>query len=966
MADVAGAVALQQRTNLDASKQLFVGGIPYLKHITSRKGWKGYIVFPLIVAPIDTSSGSINLDEIRPFISLDALKEITGGQAPSALLEELLSLEEAIGLDKPLEGLPTLDEIDNALREHNNDWPWRSDTQTPIDSISEVGLFSRWFLFQADKQVFTLGLSNDLNEMVQNDLPSGSALSYWITGEQVVPPSDSSQIILEPLSLNLEQRHAVELAMTERLTVVTGPPGTGKSQVATSILINAAYRGETVLFASKNNKAVDAVEERVNAIGPRPTLLRLGAGNLQERMTDYLTRVLSVSASEHERSRLVVAQHRHEMLRMKQSRIERDLDSVIEKRNRLDQREQEVEAARVLLGEVAFHGATNVDLPGARHQVNQLERAMRRGTKATASPLARAMWFVVGRGRERKAEEAQEGFRTTAEHLGLTLPFEVNDDQDAQERLINLAHAHLDATDAAVDYLGALAALTSLPGPDALSHERSSVADDIALNSDQLWNSWLRTLSDRMTPQQRTDLAKYRAISQQISAGARSKALRRQQIQLFPNISKFLPCWAVTSLSVRNRIPFQAEFFDLVVIDEASQCDIASALPLLMRAKRAVVIGDPMQLRHVSKLHSTRDETLMATHGITHLPQWSYSSQSLFDLAASIVDGRCLVDLRDHHRSDADIISFSNEYFYEGRLRVATHYDRLNRPDTDRAVRWIQVDGRVTTPSGGSSLNLPEAEAAVTELERLAQQGYSGSVGIVTPFRPQANRILDMARSRPSLTAFLNSSDFTVGTAHSFQGDERDVIIFSPVVADGVSPGSLRFLQNNSNLFNVAITRARAALLIVGDARESSIRQLDYLAAFARHVDSLDGTTRLSADYVSEDFGPTYPTNDGPTVSDWEKELYEALHARGIVTTPQLPVEQYSLDLALIDGTRRLDIEVDGERYHRAWDNELKRRDQLRNRRMIELGWDVMRFWVYQVRDDLDGCVDRVDGWQNA
>lgn len=77
-------------------------------------------------------------------------------------------------------------------------------------------------------------------------------------------------------------------------------------------------------------------------------------------------------------------------------------------------------------------------------------------------------------------------------------------------------------------------------------------------------------------------------------------------------------------------------------------------------------------------------------------------------------------------------------------------------------------------------------------------------------------------------------------------------------------------------------------------------------------------------------------------------------------------MEQYLLDFAIIAGDRRLNVEVDGEHYHRNWDGELCRRDQIRNQRLIELGWDVMRFWVYQVRDDLSVCVQRVQEWVAA
>ena len=98
-------------------------------------------------------------------------------------------------------------------------------------------------------------------------------------------------------------------------------------------------------------------------------------------------------------------------------------------------------------------------------------------------------------------------------------------------------------------------------------------------------------------------------------------------------------------------------------------------------------------------------------------------------------------------------------------------------------------------------------------------------------------------------------------------------------------------------------------------------------------------------------------------MSDWERVFYRALYRAGIKSVPQFSVDKYVLDFAVLDGERRLNIEIDGEQYHRNWDGELCRRDQIRNQRMMELGWDVMRFWVYQVRDDLDRSVERVRHW---
>lgn len=110
--------------------------------------------------------------------------------------------------------------------------------------------------------------------------------------------------------------------------------------------------------------------------------------------------------------------------------------------------------------------------------------------------------------------------------------------------------------------------------------------------------------------------------------------------------------------------------------------------------------------------------------------------------------------------------------------------------------------------------------------------------------------------------------------------------------------------------------------------------------------------------------GPEYPSVANPErVSDWERLFYRAIYRAGVSPIPQYPVEKYVLDFAVVVGDKRLNIEIDGERYHRNWDGELCRRDQIRNHRLMELGWDVMRFWVYQVRDDLDRCIARVQQW---
>jgi very-short-patch-repair endonuclease len=339
---------------------------------------------------------------------------------------------------------------------------------------------------------------------------------------------------------------------------------------------------------------------------------------------------------------------------------------------------------------------------------------------------------------------------------------------------------------------------------------------------------------------------------------------------------------------------------------------------------------------------------------------------SLFDLARSLCRVEDIVNLRDHHRSHRDIIAFPNRHFYRGRLRIATDHGSLRRaPGDGPAIIWIDVKGRVTRPSAGGALNNVEAQAIVAELRELAMtRGYDGAIGVVTPFRAQANRIRTLVHQDRELSQALAPLSFVVDTAHGFQGDERDTILFSPVVSAGAGEHSLRFLKSHGNLFNVAITRARAELIVVGDRQAALDSGVAYLAGFAEYARDL--SERAAPAAAAIDAGPEYPVVPQPELaSEWERVFYRVLYAAGLRPVPQYEEAPDILDLALFDGERKLDIEVDGENYHRNWDGEICRRDQIRSRRLDDRGWDVMRFWVYELRDDMDGAVRRVRMWKD-
>lgn len=958
-------------------KNLYLGYPVFVRKVRTMKG-SSTVVEPFFLFQYDVgaghSGGASAIAGDVPWINpkpLHALPKAVG-EGPQ---QEAIRLTELLGLDKGTVNPVEFDEVVDRLRAERSDWRWIEDPDPyripkhpRLSRVSEAGLYNRAILVLADKPTYTVGLESELKKLMvlKEEQYSDTALGRWLTGHDAASSPLSGDLFLEVVPLNTEQRAATRQGLISDLTVVTGPPGTGKSQIVTSLLANAAWSGTKVLFCSRNNKAVDVVEKRVNSLGSRSVLLRLGRSEHHIQLADYLSALLSAPVRSVS-SDFADAQIRRRSILSSIDDLEAQSREVIEQRNLTDRLEPATEPAREIFGEERLRRL--VADPWIDHftaDADRLALAVKRVTRRHRVVFMKALW---DRFHERRIENLARVAARTRDglaELGVTLP-------DARPSYGNMEAWRRAAADAmkrtrhlrdAIPYFNSLRKLNGQTPLEVLDKKRHQLHARLVPASRQVWMDWLDCLPSSLSQKDRQALGSYLSLVKlrgHISAMARD---------LLPSVAKFLPCWALTNLTAR-RFPFDPAFFDIVVVDEASQCDIASALPLLYRAKRAVIIGDPRQLRHITQIGKQQDERLLERHGLLtdHL-RWSYSVNSLYDLASYLCRAGDVVGLRDHHRSHAHVIGFSNEYFYEGTLRVATSYDSLDLIDSGPAVRWRHVRGYVNRHKGTSALNELEAREVVVELERLIlEQGYRGSVGLVTPFRAQANRIKQLVAQNAYLSEALTARGFIADTAHGFQGDERDLIVLSPVAARGISDSALWFLKRNGYLFNVAITRARSALRVIGDYHYAASSDVDYLASFSDYVRRINQSdagedNKREAFYAVGSLGPEYPSVANPEqVSDWERIFYRALCREGIRTIPQYPVEKYRLDLALIDGERKLNIEVDGKKHHRAWDGELLRSDQLRNARMIELGWDVMRFWVYQIRDCMDESVARVKEW---
>lgn len=978
------ARAMFGRMRKDKSRLAMFFGYPsVLGRIRSKKGWEGFMVEPIFLFPVQLDERMQPTLELGfPIVNQKAFRRFINSQGPE-VMEELVQLERELGLTDT-EHCPDLDELVQRLQAIRPEWPWLEDvdpaspvTEPPLASLNKEGIYNRAVLLLGERSPFTQGLEAELTHLarLKPGATDGTALGNWLNGN-VTSVAVEDVSLLEVLPMNSEQRESVRNALVKPLTIITGPPGTGKSQVVTNLLINAAWRGQKVLFASKNNKAVDVVESRINELGPRPLLLRLGANQYQGRLAEYLMALLSAKSSPDDSMTYNSCLHRHEQLVRQAKILEQESLALMALRNQVDAAEQQVEELRKLFPPSVFASLRFLDLNESASTLDLFLYRLGQSEFHRQPWLFRLFWFLLANNRFKQLREVISVQMSTVPLLGMATPKDAPDHHTIV-RWREFVDALMDRRKQAIkvqDYFTLLDDLQASRPFEAISAEHAQLMSDMAENAEALWTSWLRLQPDRLHHSDRSLLSRYNSLLKMVidstGDGQLAGNVYKEYYSLFPKVSHLLPCWAVTALSAKGRIPFEPGYFDLVVFDEASQCDIASAMPLLYRAKRAVIIGDPKQLSHISGMMRGQDTQLLEKFNLLKdYVQWGYSFNSLFDLASGIVDGNDIVSLRDHHRCHADIIEFSNREFYEGNLRVATRYNKLCRPiPAAPGIIWKDVLGDVVRPDGGGAINEMEARAVVALLHRLIfDQGYAGSIGVVSPFRAQANRIRQLVTNDTRLNDHLLEHDFLVDTVHKFQGDERDVMVFSPVVSRNTPKGALGFLANNGNLFNVAITRARAQLWVVGDRAACGQCGVPYLERFAYYAAELDHQSNKKVETQYASLGPEYPVVANPAlVSDWERLFYRALYAAGVSAIPQYQVEKYILDFALFDGERRLNIEVDGERYHRNWSGELCRRDQLRNQRMFELGWDVMRFWVYEVRDDMDGCIMKIKSWRQG
>ena len=401
----------------------------------------------------------------------------------------------------------------------------------------------------------------------------------------------------------------------------------------------------------------------------------------------------------------------------------------------------------------------------------------------------------------------------------------------------------------------------------------------------------------------------------------------------FSSVLSMFPIWISDLESIYKTVPNSKELFDLVIVDEASQCNVSAILPTLQRAKRAVIIGDHKQIRHFSFLSRSFQEKIYVKNNLplNNLSQYSYRDVSALDLTSEAISNQESVSFLDEHfRSYPQIIQFSNEKFYSGRLKPM----KLdNHRQASEHLEFIKVAGQ----RDAQGVNVVEAQKVFGILRDVINNSSdieATSIGVLSPFRNQVE-YLEEQITQLFTHGEIDHHRIKVATPNGFQGDERDIMVLSFSLDDNATRAAAYL--NRDDIFNVAITRAKSRQINIYSCEPKTLKD----GLLKKYLMS-------SADYKLQSSAPIPP--------QWESIVQAILNLGGTVKT-DYPVSGLVLDLYLEYEGKALGLDLFG---FQGRGNQVLKQGSVDT--LIRAGVRIIAVSYYAWKQDPQAILDYIKG----
>jgi very-short-patch-repair endonuclease len=398
------------------------------------------------------------------------------------------------------------------------------------------------------------------------------------------------------------------------------------------------------------------------------------------------------------------------------------------------------------------------------------------------------------------------------------------------------------------------------------------------INADRSFFSWMQYASVRNFRMLFQD--EFKGLFEIIHTEKSSDKLKRfnKYISDGSNLKKLLKVFPIilTTNQSAYRLGEPNSYFDLVIMDEAGQCSIGYALIPISRGERLILVGDEKQLRPVLSLSHEANRAFMKQHRIPTI--YNYNLSSILLVMKEVDQFSKKILLREHYRCKRQIIDFCNKKYYGGNLIISDQSD-------EEAIFILDVpqdhEHRPVTKN-----------VATLEIEKIIQYIKENNIencGVITPFHNQAIYMKEQFEKE-------GLSHIPTGTVHLFQGDEKDVILFSLAITKNSSKRTYGWLKNNEELINVAMTRAKKKFILVCDLTELKSRTSEEnsdVDDLVKHIESKGNAPITSSDEQLIKRTREYLT-------EREKELFDTL--RHLFTTSDTYVVEKQVKISAILG----------------------------------------------------------------